>query len=279
MADHGNDHDDHDDGHKKKKGGHGGGHGGGGGHEEGGGGHGAPLWVVSFCDMTILEMSFFVILLAGSSQKSSTDDDLLKMLASIKAGFGYVPKADSTDELDMAVLQILAHKKSKITSKNQIRWSNPAVTGEQLRDRDLWVRVKGSVGKPIIFEESSADIPLNWEPQVDEIATVLRHHFRQIVIQGHCSLAESERDPQGGHEIAFRRALAVKTALQQRGIAASKMRLVSCAHYDTFRESKSTIQRRAVVTLGTYYLPGQDQLMEDLTPIPGQEPSSSRKAQ
>lgn len=280
MADHGHDEEDDDKkrGHGGKKGGgHGGGHGGGGGgHDEGGGGHGAPLWVVSFCDMTILEMSFFVILLAGSSQKSSTDDDLLKILASIKAGFGYVPDRDSTDEMDMAVLQILAHKKMNITSKNQIRWSNPTVSGEQLRDRELWVRVKGSVGKPIIFELNSAEIPLSWEPKVDEIASVLRHHFRQIVIQGHCEPEEALRDPEDGHDLAFRRAMAVQQALVQRGVAVQKIRLVSCAAYDTSRESKSEIKRRAVIALGTYYLPGGDQLMEDLTPPPGQEPLRSK---
>lgn len=236
------------------------------------------MWVVSFCDMTILEMSFFVILLAGSSQKSATDDDLLKMLASIKAGFGYVPDKNSTDELDMAVLQILAHKRSKLSSKNQIKWSHPAVTGEQLRDRDVWVRVKGSVGKPIIFESMSAEIPLNWEPKMDEIAAVLRHHFRQIVVQGHCEPQEAERDSQDGHDLAFRRALAVKQALVQRGVAVQRIRLVSCASYDTFRETKAEIKRRAVVTLGTYYLPGGDQLMEDLSSPPGQEPLSSKKA-
>lgn len=228
--------------------------------------------------MTILEMSFFVILLAGASQKTATDDDILKMLATIKAGFGYVPDKNSTDELDLAVLQILAHKRSKLAVKNQIKPSNPAVSGENLRDRDVWVRVKGVVGTPIIFESMSAEIPLGWESKVDEIAAVLRDHFRQIVIQGHCEPQEAERDPQQGHALSIRRAFAMKRALVQRGIAAHQIRLVSCASYDTFRETKSEIKRRAIVTVGSYYLPGGDKSLDDSKQAPAQETPPPKKA-
>lgn len=260
---------------KKKKKGPGGG---GGGDHDGGGGHGAPLWVVSFCDMTILEMSFFVILLAGSSQKSAADDELLAILASIKAGFGYVPNFKSTEKMDMAVLQILAHNKNRATNKNQIEWySNRQADLNPPHDPSLWSRVKGTVGKPIIFDENSAELPLNWETRVDEIAERLRHHFRQILIQSHCSPAEAAADPQQGHDLTFRRAVAIKEAFEKRGIAASKLRIVSCAAFDTQRESNTEMQRRTVIALGTYYLPGGDQLMEDLTAPPGQEPSSSRR--
>lgn len=210
--------------------------------------------------MTILEMSFFVILLAGASSKSSTDDDILKMLATIKAGFGYVPKADSTDKLDLAVLQILAHRRSKIVAPNQIRPSNPAVSGEQLRDRDLWVQVKGTIGKAIIFEENSFEIPYSQEPRVEEVAAVLRNQYKVCVVQGHCTPQETERDPKGGYEISFRRAMALKDALERKGIPSGRMRIVACSSYDQFRETKSSIQRRAVVTMGNYYLPGGDPL-------------------
>ena len=229
--------------------------------DEGGGG--APAWVVSFADMSLLLLSFFILLLAVSSQKTATDDDILKVLASIKVGFGYTPKEDNPqDNLDLAVLQVLAMKK-RGPLKSQLLWTSPAIEGKSMRDKDLWVRVKGAVGKPIIFEPNSDIVPLAWQSTLDEIATVVRHHYRLIVIQGHCSPDEARADINGGHGLAFRRTLALKAALEDRGIASARIRLVSCASHDTAKETASRIQRRAVITLGTYYLPGGEQALEN----------------
>ena len=224
---------------------------------------GAPAWIVSFADMALLLLSFFILLLAVSSQKTATDDDILKVLASIKVGFGYTPKDDNPqDDLDLAVLQVLAMKK-RGPLKSQLLWTSPAIEGKSMRDKDLWVRVKGAVGKPIIFDPNSDIVPLSWQSTLDEIATVVRHHYRLIVIQGHCSPEEAARDLDGGHGLAFRRALALKAAIEDRGIASARIRLVSCASHDRAKETSSRIQSRAVITLGTYYLPGGEQALEN----------------
>src|SRR5690349_11416681 len=53
-----------------RKGGHGGGGHGGGGHEEGH--EGAPEWLISFADNVMLQMGFFVILLALNLKEPTT---------------------------------------------------------------------------------------------------------------------------------------------------------------------------------------------------------------
>ncbi|MCL4212087.1 MAG: hypothetical protein KJZ68_15650, partial [Phycisphaerales bacterium] len=61
MADAHDQSGEHGKKHAHKRGGHGHGHGGGG-HEEGH--EGAPEWLISFADMVMLMMGFFVILFA-----------------------------------------------------------------------------------------------------------------------------------------------------------------------------------------------------------------------
>ena len=197
-----------------------------GGHEEGGG-H-APAWIVSFADMVILLMSFFVLLLATSSQKTATDDDLLKILASVKVGFGYMPKPNSKDPLDAAVFQVLSQRKrSGVGSGNQ--WQNSSIDGKANKERDTWLKAQSPLGRPIFFAEHSAKVPAESASDLDQIAELIRHHYRAVVIQGHCSSAEAAEDLSGGYDLSFRRTAAVRQALEDRGVAASRLRLVSCA--------------------------------------------------
>jgi len=215
---------------------------------------GAPVWIISFADMSLLLLCFMIMLLASSSQSSSTEEDMLKVLASVKIGFGYVPREGSTDPLDIAVRQILSVS-SPTSYRSQTRWPTPAIEGQKWRTRDLQVREKGLIGKPILFDHDSVQISPKSQTDLDEIAEAVRHHMRRLVIQGHTSPDEVETDPDKGHDLAYRRALAVKRALVERGIAESRLHLVSCAYFAA-QEEQGPLQRRAVITLGEYYLPG-----------------------
>jgi outer membrane protein OmpA-like peptidoglycan-associated protein len=236
------------------------GHGKKGGHEEGGG-H-APMWIVSFADMVILLMSFFVLLLCQGSQKTATDEDLLRILASVKVGFGYTPRPDSKDPLDIAVLQVLTEKSHGGFPFSGNRWLSAAVKGTSNKDRDTWVKAQSPVGKPIRFARNSDVVPKSEHADLDEIAEVVRHHYRMIIVQGHCSQEEASRDAAGGHDLAFRRALSVKIGLESRGVAASRLRIVSCAAHESMEVLKSPDRQLAVVTLGTYFLPTENDVLD-----------------
>ncbi len=224
---------------------------------------GAPLWIVSFADMSLLLLSFFIMLLAVSSQTLAQDEDLLRLLASIKIGFGYSPKDNTNDPLDVAVLQILSQANRGPIKSSQARWTSPAVAGQQRKPKDLWVQMKGAVGKPVLFSKGSSEIDVNWEGRLDEIASVIRHHYRQIIVQGHCSKEEASMDGAHGFQIAYDRAMAVKLALQRRGVASNRIRLVSCAQHETRRETSQNLRQRADVTLGRYFLPGGDDALRN----------------
>ena len=224
-----------------------------GGHEEGGG-H-APAWIVSFADMVILLMSFFVLLLATSSQKTATDEDLLKVLASVKVGFGYMPKANSKDPIDIAAFQVLSQRKRGGSGSGNQWKQTAAIDGQKNKERDTWLKAQSPLGRPVFFAEHSIKLPADSAAELDQIAELIRHHYRAVVIQGHCSPDEATQDSSGGHDLAFRRAVVLRQALESRGIAPSRLRLVSCAAHATPKGLKAEDKRLAVVTMGNYLLP------------------------
>lgn len=242
-----------------------------GGHEEGGG-H-APAWIVSFADMVILLMSFFVLLLATSSQKTATDEDLLKVLASVKIGFGYMPKDNSKDPLDIAAFQVLSQRK-RVGNSSGNQWQrDAAIDGSKNKERDAWLKAQSPLGRPVFFATNSTKLPDNSTADLEQIGELIRHHYRAVVIQGHCSPEESAQDSSGGHDLAFRRAVAVRQALEDRGIAASRLRLVSCASHATPKGLEAADKQLAVVTMGNYLLPADDHSLAEPS-IPTQQVKS-----
>ena len=232
-----------------------------GGHEDGGG-H-APMWIVSFADMVILLMSFFVLLLCQATQKKSTDDDLLKIIASVKMRFGYTPRPDSKDPLDLAVLQMLSQKRTGGFTHSGSMWKDAAVTGEPSKSKNQWVKAQSNISLPIRFARDSAVIPSSMNSAMEEAAAVVRHQFRSVVIQGHCSQEEAVSDSKGGDELSFRRAFAVKLALQNLGIAASRLRIVTCGPHESLKQLNSTDRQLACVTIGSYFLPTDSDVLSE----------------
>ena len=234
-----------------------------GGHEEGGG-H-APMWIVSFADMVILLMSFFVLLLCQGQQKSTADEDLLKILASIKLNFGYAPRPDSKDPIDIAVMQVLSQKQKGGFSKSGQKWRSPAVEGQQEKKREQWVKAQSQVGMAIKFGRDSADILDSNSELLEEIAEAVRHHFRDVIVQGHCTAEEAMNDPLEGDEIAFHRAMAVKRALVARGVAARRLYAVSLSNNASVSALPAKDRQVAIVTIGSYFLPSDKDIVSDGT--------------
>ena len=235
-----------------------------GGHEEGGG-H-APMWIVSFADMVILLMSFFVLMLVKGEQKTTSNEDMLKVLASVKLGFGYVPKPNSKDPIDLAVFQVMAQKNSNKFPKHGQRWLGAAIEGNAKKAPEPFVKAQSNIGKPIRFDRNSDVVAKSMASALDQIAEVIRHHYRVILVQGHCSPEEAARDGMQGHDLSFRRAVADKHALQSRGVAAARMRITSCANHESPKNLKANSRQLVVVTIGEYLLPSENEILEDELP-------------
>lgn len=215
------------------------------------------MWIISFADMVILLMSFFVILLAGRSQNTTVDnEELLRILASIKTSFGYLPNPSSKDPIDTASMQIIAAR-TRASVPAQMKMAHPP-DSEPATPRKPWMVAKGQVGRPVMFEAHSAKLTVESADALDEIAENLRNHFRNVTIQGHVAPDEARRDRDGGLWLAYQRAVLARAELERRAISRSRLFLVSCSDHYTRHETDRDFHRRAVITVGSYFLPGDD---------------------
>jgi outer membrane protein OmpA-like peptidoglycan-associated protein len=230
-----------------------------GGHEEGGG-H-APAWIVSFADMVILLMSFFVLLLCQGSQKTTADEDLLKILASVKLQFGYKPKPNSTDPIDLAVMQCLSQRQNIGFRHSGLGWRSPAVKGKAEKERDNWVKSQSPIGKPFYFDRGSAEVTDAGDDNLQLIAEIVRTHYRMIIIQGHCSTEEAKDGD--GDDLTYRRAKAVKDILKKYGVAEKRLAIVALSSNASPNTVQSDDRQLAIVTIGSYYLPTENDVIDN----------------
>src|SRR5580658_1793576 len=75
-----------------------------------------PEWIFTFADLVMLMMGFFVILWVlkpspSPKAESSANQDWIKVAAAIRDAFGYVPKAGSTDPVDMQMIEQMSQPK------------------------------------------------------------------------------------------------------------------------------------------------------------------------
>lgn len=250
----------------------------GGGHEEAG--ESAPLWVISFADLSTLLMSFFVLMMASTPKgqtSSAPDAELLKVLASVKAAFKYRPDINSKDPLDQAVLRMLSSQSNPGTPDSGKWWKGPGIRGSSPEVRELWQKAQAAIGEPIPFAWKSTHVPAEWRCLIEAVAEVVREHYRVIIIRGHCAAEEAAGEKDGGFDLAYRRALALKDILAELGISPSRIRVVSCGpHEPALRNGPAAdpavLDPRAEITLGVQFLPepaadtletGEDELPPD----------------
>jgi outer membrane protein OmpA-like peptidoglycan-associated protein len=116
---------------------------------------------------------------------------------------------------------------------------------------------------PIRFDTDSDIVQRRGRQTLEQAAEAVRNHYRYVVIQGNCSLDEAMRDPSSGDELSFRRALAVRRVLESYGIAKSRLRIVVCGPHEKLNDLKVPDRQVALVTLGSYYLPTEMDVIDD----------------
>ncbi len=227
---------------KHAGGGHGRGHahaggGHGGGHEEH---EGAPEWLISFADNVMLQMGFFVILLAlnlkpvlsgtgpekGEGPAAGPTPEMLDWVIAVREAFNNPVQLDSTDPKDAALVARLVER------QNQGRAREPGPEGrhdavETIRQTEYF-----GMGGVVPFEHNSAVLSETGRRRVAEIAGHVRGLRTILDVRGHCAAAEAFDKPDHGMQLSWERAQVVARALVEQGIGWERLRLVACGDND-----------------------------------------------
>lgn len=227
MAEHG---EHHDEGHKKKKGhGHGGGHGGGHGEEEGG----APEWLISFADMVMLMMGFFVIMFAlnvqpkggnpgGGGEESegvANEPDFVDFAISVRKAFHTIDNLDPDNPDDKALLERLQEQAGAGESRDDgTKGKDKNV--KSVRDTDHYGK-----GTMVTFALRSTQLDEAAAATIAEFARKQRGRNAVLEVRGHAGVSEAFRQPREAFDISYDRAVAVAEALVASGIEWSRIRV------------------------------------------------------
>lgn len=238
--------DDHKDGHDEE---HGGSHGGGG-HGGHGGGHaegeheGAPEWLISFADMVMLIMGFFVILLAmnmgpkGSSAASASEEEQNDMAAdivlSIRDGFNSGVDLSSSDPRE-AWLRKRVREKGAGGQGDQ-----EGPTGNKPNLHAPRPTEYHGLGGTVDFDDGSDIVTFAAKTTAIEIAEKLKGRKWIVEVRGHTSPSETLK-VQGsdatsrverGLELSYRRARAVARVLVEQGIKWENIRVSAAGDHE-----------------------------------------------
>lgn len=239
MAEHEKDKHAHGEGEKKHKR-HGHGHGGGGGH---GGGHeeGVPEWVISFADNALLQMGFFVILLAmnlGPKAKSdvegegdkapSASEQMLDLAIAVRESFNNPVQLDSSNPADKALIERLRRRSGGRSNEPGPKGDREDV--QSIRPGDYY-----RLGGVIAFEDGSAELKPSAQTDAANIAIAMRGRNSIIEVRGYASAPESFPNVDVGMRLSYERSMAVAQALVAAGVNWNQMRLVACGDNDRVR--------------------------------------------
>ncbi len=236
-------HDKHGDSHDS-----GAKHGGGGGHGHGGGGHeeheGAPEWLISFADMVMLMMGFFVILFAlnnkpaGRNPGGASDDrnasgvggeadqTMYDLAIAVREAFNNPVDMNSTNPLDAPLIQRIIERSGR--GDNRVKGVEGRESDVQSIRPSEYYAVSGSV----LFSENASELNAGSMATIRDIAGKIRGMNLVVEVRGHVSSVEASRGPEASMHLSNSRALAVARALSAEGVDWWQMILISSGDHD-----------------------------------------------
>lgn len=222
-----------DGGHKKKHGGHGGGHGGGG---HGGEEHeGAPEWLISFADMVMLMMGFFVILFAlnaqpkggnpgGGGEQSegvATETNLVDLAIAVRRAFNNDVDLNSTDPNDKALIDRIKQldKNGAGTSRDE---------GTEGKDRNVESIRRGDRfgrGTSVWFNSGANSLTGPAQKAIDALAKQVDGQNTIVEVYGHVGAGEIVGDPARAMQLSLDRGMEVAKRLVAGGVEFWRIRI------------------------------------------------------
>lgn len=218
-----------------------GGHGGGGGHameeehEEG-----VAEWVISFADNALLQMGFFVLLLAlnmkegdaGHGGRPSEHDHraepsiaMLDGAIAIREAFNNPVNLASTSNEDLPLIRRIIQRREGTAIEDGPPGNKQNV--QSVRPTDYY-----RTGGVIFFDEQSSQLTDEGREVIASIAEQFAGRKTILEIRGHTSLREARRPLDRGMRLSFDRAMIVYHRLIDAGLIPEQLRVVSIGASD-----------------------------------------------
>jgi flagellar motor protein MotB len=201
-----------------------------------------PEWIFTFADLVMLMMGFFVILWVLKPSPSPKTDpaanqDWIKVAAAIRDAFGYVPKAGSSDPVDMQmILQQMSQPKVPAGpgqgAKTTVRPDGAKGTDEEVTA--IRTAKQSIVGGRLLFAKGDARIAPNMLDALDQIAEQIRGHLNVVLVKGHTSLDDfdDKATAEQKMDLSLRRAQAISDYLTQHGVDPEILRVQGCSTFE-----------------------------------------------
>jgi outer membrane protein OmpA-like peptidoglycan-associated protein len=224
---------------------------------------GAPEWLISFADNVMLQMGFFVILLAinmGIKAKGPMDrpgdgitagppTEMLDMAIAIRAGFNRPVDLNSTRPEDQPLIRRIIEKRDGISRQ-------PGDRGDAQEAQAIRPTEHSAQGGLIPFDDDTAELNARGRERAEDIARRLRGQRWIIEVRGHAAPSEAALNIERGIDLGHRRALAVAKIMAEHGVTWEQMRIVSCGdsnrrvHREYDRDADRANQRVEVIVTG-----------------------------
>jgi len=214
-----------------------------------------PEWIFTFADLVMLMMGFFVILWVlkpdpGKKGESESDDYVVKIAASIRGGFGYVPNPTSRDPVDM---QMIINGMSKTHppgegKKGKTDNEPKGAVGTEQEVTNIRPSDHATEGGKMLFDRGSFVLTDKMKAELDAVADVVRGHRNIVMVKGHTSLddlPEGATDEQK-MDLSLKRAQAASDYLQQKGVEAKILRVQGCATFEPLTQRQYTPDSQAL---------------------------------
>jgi flagellar motor protein MotB len=199
---------------------------------------GAPEWLISFADNVLLQMGFFVILLAMNmavprSGGAAGDGDggkareeaMLDFAIAVRQSFNNPVDLGSRRPEDAPLIQRINERKRREAGEG-----GPA--GYEQEPQTLRPTGYSSLGGTVLFVDHSPSLGADQQRRAVDIAKKVAGLRWVVEVRGHVSAAESFREGSRGFKLSHERAMAVATVLAESGVDWRQIRIVACGDTD-----------------------------------------------